>query len=287
MLTTIDNSGQRQTITAFATWHHRRRLAAAIDNGTLRPASTRAARRHIRAGWNFIVWLDRRGVTLAGCRQADIDLWFSTGNTNRLSATGFITWARTQRLCDRHFDVPVYHPATPTAMPHGERVKLVSRLLHDDTIPLGDRVAGLLVALYAQPVTRISRLRLDAIAHTGEHTNLVIGSEHVELAPVVAQLIDGLVADTSRFDSPWLFPGRTPGQPCSSHGLGERLRRHGVSKAARIAAFHDLVQQVPSTVLADLIDYNPAVVAKRAQALAAPWHTYAALRVTTPRRDCS
>lgn len=79
--------------------------------------------------------------------------------------------------------------------------------------------------------------------------------------------------------------GRTPGQPCSSHGLGERLRRHGVSKAARIAAFHDLVQQVPSTVLADLIDYNPAVVAKRAQALAAPWHTYAALRATTPRRD--
>jgi hypothetical protein len=207
-----------------------------------------------------------------------VDGWFSTGNTNRLSAIGFITWARGQRLCRRDLDVPIYRLATATGMPYADRVELVSRLLHDDTIAVADRVAGLLVALYAQPVTRIWGLRCDAVTHAGGHAHLQLGDQGVELAQPVAQLVDRHLADPSRRDSPWLFPGATPGQPRSSQGLAERLRVRGVTRAARVAAFHDLVRQVPSPVLADIIGYNAAVVANRAAALATPWDDYASLR---------
>jgi len=273
LFATIDNIAHRQTITTFATWHHRRRLAAAIDNGTLKPASTRGTRRHIRAGRNFLTWLEHRDVALADCRQADIDRWFSTGNTTRWSALGFITWARSQRLCDRRLQVPIYRSATPATVGHDHHVTVVARLLHDDTITLTDRVAGLLVALYAQPVTRVSRLRHDAIVITDQQVTAEIGAERIVLDDPIAPLVTRLVADSAHSGSPWLFPGVTAGQPRSAHGLGERLRRHGVSKGVRIAAFHDLIEQVPATVLAELIDYNPVVVAKRAEALAAQWNT--------------
>ena len=201
------------------------------------------------------------------------------GNTNRLSAIGSVTWARTQRLCRRDLRVPIYKAGTPTEMPESDRVELVARLLHDDTIPTVERVAGLLVALYAQPVTRICTIRREAITRTIDGTYLHIGGEHLELAPPLATLIDQLPTDHPDLaPGPWLFPGNVAGQPLTPHGLGQRLRTHGVTRAARIAAFHDLVHQVPSPVLAELIGYNPVVIANRANTLATPWHHYAALR---------
>ena len=151
---------------------------------------------------------------------------------------------------------------------------------HIVAITVSDRVAGLLVALYAQPVTRISSLRRDAI--TGDdRTSIRVGTETIELAEPVGHLVRTFL-DEQPDDSGWLFPGRTPGQPRSSHSLGESLRAIGVTKAARIAALHDLVQKIPSPVLADLIGYNPTVIAKRAATLATPWDHYAALRAAAP-----
>ena len=278
-LASIDNPTHHHLIATYTTWHVRRHVTTAIETGTFRGSSTRCARRHIRVALVFLQWLDDRHRTLADCQQADIDHWFATGNTNRRSATGFITWARTQRLCRRGLDVPVYRPATPNGMPHNQRVELVARLLHDNTIPLDDRVAGLLVAVYAQPVTRVCRLPATSITcDAGGPTRVRLGNDDIELAEPIAQLVAAHLNDPARPHSPWLFPGRTPGQPCSAHALAQRLHTHGVTRAARIAALHDLVQQIPSPVLAGLIAYNPHVIANRAAALAAPWNHYAALR---------
>lgn len=86
-------------------------------------------------------------------------------------------------------------------------------------------------------------------------------------------------------DGRWLFPGKTAGEPVSSHGLGERLRPHGVTKEARISALHDLTRKIPSVILADLIGYNRFVVANRADTLAEPWQRYAAARVAARNAD--
>lgn len=53
-LPTIIDNRHRQTVSAYATWHHRRRIAAQVDAGTLRSSAPRAARRHIRAAARFL-----------------------------------------------------------------------------------------------------------------------------------------------------------------------------------------------------------------------------------------
>jgi hypothetical protein len=287
-LASLPDGADRHTITVYATWHHRRRLAAKVDSNSLRADSTRAARRYIRVAAGFLAWLRSRGRSLDTCRQADLDGWFSSGpRTTRTSAIGFIIWAQSQRLCHPNLRVPDVRARTPDGLAHHERVELVSRLLYDETIPLPDRVAGLLVALFAQPVTRVSRLRIDAVVEA-DPLAIRFDTELVELPAPFDTLVRRLVEQRTASTSPWLFPGTTPGQPVSSHGLGERIRVHGVTKAARVAAFHDLVHKIPSPVLAALIGYNPMVVAVRASALASEWNLYAALRSqpgTDPPKD--
>jgi len=48
-----------------------------------------------------------------------------------------------------------------------ERLSLLRRFLHHDDDPTAERLAGVLLLLYAQPLTRIGRLTLDDI--TADH----------------------------------------------------------------------------------------------------------------------
>lgn len=279
-LATIDDPAHRQQVAAFATWQHRRRLAAAIDNGTIRPASIRGARNQINTTIRFLDWLAARGRPLADCTQNDLDTWFARPVSTSIQAVAFITWARTHQLCRPDLRVPVYQAPTPAGMPHAERVDIIRHLLTDDTIPDADRIAGLLVALYAQPVSRVSNLQTDAITIEPDRTILRLGPDHLELAEPVAQLLRHYLVTIG--ETPWLFPGTTHGQPCSPQHLAARIRRHGVTREARVAALHDLTQHIPSPVLADLIAYNPRVIARRAAALGTPWDHYAAIRTRPP-----
>ncbi|WP_330350906.1 hypothetical protein [Streptomyces sp. NBC_00582] len=75
------------------------------------------------------------------------------------AARGFVLWAA-RRSHIRH---PVDNPPLPSVKPRrsladDERWRLARRFLHDDTIETVDRVVGLLVLLYGQPLTKISRL---------------------------------------------------------------------------------------------------------------------------------
>jgi hypothetical protein len=71
--------------------------------------------------------------------------------TTRWAARGFLVWAISHRHCPR-LKIPCYRGATAPALSRAQLVTTLRRLLDDDTIELGDRVAGLLVLLFAQPV---------------------------------------------------------------------------------------------------------------------------------------
>lgn len=278
-LASIDGDSDRTIIAAYIAWHHRRRLVRMIELGTLRPFSTRGARQQTRVAAQLLVWLTGRGVTLADCRQADTDEWFATGPTTRTHSINFLVWARESRRCSPRLRIPNHKPAMPAGMPHQDRVALISQLLHDETLELADRVAGLLVALYAQPVSRICRISLDDIDTTGQPTTVIIHGARLELDTDTGRLLRQLVDHQSTDGrQAWLFPGRHPRQPVAAKSLTERLNRVGVTCSARVAAFHDLAAQIPSPVLADLIGYNPHFLAERAAALGTPWQRYAAIR---------
>jgi hypothetical protein len=150
---------------------------------------------------------------------------------------------------------------------------------------LVDRVAGCLVLLYALPASRISGLLTTDFQSIEGELTLRFGDDRVPVPAPLAALVDQLVAQRSNVtgaghpDSNWLFPGRCAGQPIESEQLAERLNRHGVTRAARVAALDALLTTVPAPVLAKMLDRRPWRVADRSKMLGTDWRRYVGLRV--------
>ncbi|TMQ99253.1 hypothetical protein ETD83_18035 [Actinomadura soli] len=163
----------------------------------------------------------------------------------------------------------------PDAQPHQERIVLIRQPFTDDTPEPLDRVAGLLVLLYAQPVTRLAHLTIDAV--TDDRVRLKIAEEDLPppepltglTASVVSQRRNMRAAANST--SPWLFPGRLAGRPISATRPRQRPRAVGITRADRTAALDQLLRDIPAPVLADLVGCNPRFAAERAATLATDW----------------
>lgn len=149
-------------IQQFAQWsvfrRARRRRRDATEN------SQRWARQRILVARDFLTWLDDRGRALHECRQTDIDLWLATGSTRRYTIRDFIHWAQKQHHLVGDRTVPLR--ATRSVMEQttaDERWAILKRLLKDDSLASDIRVAGTLVLLFAQHVSRVVMLRTDAV----------------------------------------------------------------------------------------------------------------------------
>jgi hypothetical protein len=285
VLAGIDDRNDRRLIAAFLRWHIRPRLEHRAGAGELTESRYSVARAQTNIAVRFLAWLHERGHELGAVTQADIDAWFATGPATRVHSRTFIRWAMTTRR-SATFDLPPDRSAEPRPMPEQQRLALLDRLLHDNHIDLVDRVAGCLVLLYALPASRVHRLRLTDLHAGPDGLMIQLGTDPV---PVPAPLSDLLteLADrqhTTRPDrlaSEWLFPGRIPGQAIEPDQLVERLNRHGITRAARTAALNALLRQVPSPVLAKVLNRRPWRVTARAKTLGTDWNSYAALRART------
>jgi hypothetical protein len=96
----------------------------------------------------------------------------------------------------------------------------VSRLLHDDTLHLIDRVAGCMVLLFGQQQSRIAAMTTDQITQTGDTVTIRFGRHDVPVPEPLGELLLQLIHDGkshvgigSPTQSRWLFPGGVPGRP--------------------------------------------------------------------------
>src|SRR6266702_3990022 len=140
---------EKEILHRYAAWHVLRRLRHRIrgTHATHRTASV--PRRNITAAVTFLTWLTARGLTLASCPQGDLDEWTAAASISQRGPAGhFIRWARNQKLTSLSF--PATRWAGPTRVIDAEgRWAQARQLLHDGTLKPEDRVAGLLVLLYA------------------------------------------------------------------------------------------------------------------------------------------
>jgi len=224
------------------------------------------------------------GLSLAVCRQADIDRWLATGSRTRHNARDFVGWALARRLA-----VDLDLPPRPTAaatrpIDADQRWTIARRLLTDTDLDPADRVAGLLVLGYAQPVTTIARLSLDRITHGPGGVHLLLGSAPALLPEPLADLVLELAATRkghatvgSPPTSPWLLPGGTPGRPIGADRLAIRLGRLGVpARPGRAAALTDLAAHLPVGVLARLLGISPGAATSWRTSAGGTWSGYAA-----------
>lgn len=278
----------RQILARYARWHVVARVQ--VDrHGVLGPGAAGRCRQEIRTAQRFLDHLAARGRAVGECTQADVDEWLGHHSTQR---TRFIRWL----LHNGHvssIDLPESAPATG-ARRHADPEQhwtLVRRLLHDDQFAsLEDRVAALLVLLYAQPLGKIAALTVDDIDKTEDGTFLRLGTEPLLLVPPLDALVAALPITkpfgTARTlaDPRWLFPGKNAGQHQHPTSLMGRLNRLGIlTRASRNTAMLHLASTVPPAVFASLIGISIGAATRWAQHAGGNWSTYASLPRARPR----
>lgn len=275
---------QRWLLHRYAVWHLLRRLRWRNRGAEVTRQQSAMVRQRVRAAAALLDWLTACNLTLASCRQADLDRWLATSTTShRQQVAGFVRWAAKQGLCD--LLAPALRWQGPTrALDDQARWQAAHRLVHDDTVNTRDRLAGLLVLLYAQHTAAITRLTTDDVDTDGATVRLRLGPTPVTLPDPVAELARQVLA-TERGHatigagepSPWLFPGGKPGRPLNASYLGQRLKALGIQPGqARSTALFQLAGELPAAVLARMLGVHISVAVAWQHASSGDWTRYAA-----------
>lgn len=280
-LSTVSDPEHRKLLELFAAWHIERRLRALAGRGPLTGSQTQQARNEIHLAIAFLDHLAQRGRALADCTQTEVDTWYAGGYTARRPTHAFLRWA----MRSNHMPaVTIPHRSTdnPAPITQHQRLALLRQLVNRDTIPLQDRVAAVLVLLYAQPLTRITRLSTDDIQHEDGKVLVRLGDPPSPVpAPFDRMLLDYLgqrpnTKTATNPDARWLFPGRRAGQPMTPEALAPRLRHLGFpTRPGRTAAIRQLVLQAPAPVIARILGYNDDHTTRIAEAAGGTWRHYA------------
>ena len=272
----IKNPVERKAMRSYLVWGHVRRLRKIAEQRPLTRAQATNVYAEVLRSIELLDWLEDRQHSLATANQHLIDEWLSE---SRKDVHGFITWAVNHGYAS-NIAVPRRQPGiVRIVLPKQDhRWDLARRLLHDTTIDTVDRVAGLLVLFYAQPLSRICQLTIshlrvrnkdDTATNTVSDTppkceveaQLLLGTKPLDLPTPLAALVLELVENRRGHavightdDHPWLFPGGAPGQHISSARLAHRLKRLQIPpRASRNTALMGLAAEIPAKVLGDLL----------------------------------
>lgn len=270
-------------IKIFATWRVLPRLRARAERSHITPSVRRFAAEQIKYATAFLQWLCERNSTLASCGQIDIDAWWVENTEHsRTCLRAFLSWAMQSRHCRRTLSIPAMKVSRRDALSEDERLDALGRLLTDAEIPMRLRAAGVIVLLYAQPVSRIVRLSVDDVIRDGDAVLLRLGEPASPVPSPVAALLLEHIANRENMNtasnpaSRWLFPGRRAGQPFRPDHLSALLNEVGVpAAAARGAAVRQQLLALPGPVVADALGYHYKTTSRLIRETGGTWSRYA------------
>ncbi|MHC3475215.1 hypothetical protein ACYF6T_42020 [Streptomyces sp. 7R007] len=135
------------------------------------------------------------------------------------------------------------------------------------------RVAGLLLLVSAQPLSRTSQIRLDQVIRLEGGVALKLGPHLTDLPPPLDALVLKLVQQRHGYstlgrsdDQLWLFPGTAGGQPISSRQLMRKLTALGIkARPARNTTLMHLSAELPAVALSRLLGLHISRAEKRAK----------------------
>lgn len=245
---------------------------------------TRWAQARITSAAQFLSWAEQHELTLDTVTQEHVDDWLTSGKSTRHNVRDFLVWAA-RRGYARDLLVPHRGKPDPAGLDEDAHWDVLQQCLHDNGLPLEVRVAGALVHLFAQPLSRIVALTSTDIRPDPGGSRLVLDRQPVPLPPPLDALVEQLVAahdeneDAGGPASDWLFRSRYPGQPMPVSTLQRRLGVHGIkAKPSRVTACLNLAQDLPPAVLASITGMH-VITAEQWHRRAAPdWGAYLAAR---------
>ncbi|WP_183061589.1 recombinase XerD [Motilibacter peucedani] len=285
-LDSVDDARHRQLLQQFATWHHLRRIRPAADAGRDVHGGVHTAKQEITQAGNLLAWLEASGQTLATCPQTNLDRWLADGTTTRYTARTFVVWAAGRGLTN--LTIPHRAARSTRSLGQEQRVAWIRILLTDEVETTDYRLAGLLLLLYAQPLTKIAALRVADVVDRDSELRLRLGSDLAPVPEPFADLLRQHLAARPNLrhgpETPWLFPSTTPGRHLSANGIMERVRDLGINLlGARNAALRDFVTQAPAPVVAAMLGYSNQVTAHHASLAGTNMGAYASTVAGRPR----
>ncbi|MBT3160458.1 hypothetical protein KQH42_30105 [Streptomyces sp. CHA1] len=237
----------------------------------------------------FLAWMNQRGLALADLAQEHIDDWI-TGATSqrRYLIRYFLKWTASRRLT-RELTVP----STPgqelqDLLDEDDRWPLLQRCLTDDSLPTDVRAAGAIILLFGPSAEHVCHLTPNHLESGDKHAHLVLGRHPVLLPPRLAELLRHLAEQpqprpqlSRSWPSPrWLFPGMVPSKPISTHGMTQKLNRHGIMvRSARNSALAALAADLPSPILADVTGMHRHTALRWVAYARRDWAEYLAARM--------
>lgn len=248
-----------------------------------RTTTGRPATRHCRSlvieAINITCWLHTQGLTLSDLHQDLTDQWVAGGNSRRRWVRLFLIWLkRTGTTGELHVAKPeAINRTIPLA--DIERMKILTILLNDTQLDPRDRLAGSLLLLYAQPLTRVVKLATNDVRDEQGIVGVKLARGVIELPQPLSDL--ALEVRERAGDSQWLFPGRHPGRHLSPDHLRKRLKDQGITScASRHGALLALAMRLPAPILAERFGFHQARTARWVRAAGATYAEYVALRAT-------
>lgn len=273
-----------RVINRFARWRVLRHLRVRAEQGQLTKASIDRGRQEINHAIHFLAWLRHHGAEPGTANQRLLDRYLTEFPPRRYTLCTFVNWLPPRdRLPD--LVLPTHRQALPSVTGSDEdRWRDVELLLHDESIRLYVRIAGLFTLLFAQPLTTICRMRTDQVTLTAEGVVVVFDREPVEMPPILDDLIRahlgrrGNASYASR-ENGWLFPGGIPGRPLQTENVRAQLVDLGIKpRDSRMIALFQLAATIPAPVLAELIGIAPNTAIRWAALTSRSWSAYIAQR---------
>jgi hypothetical protein len=216
--------------------------------------------------------------------QPELERWLGDpAGGYRYEAATFIRWAHANKLTTAYLHTRRWRGHVH-ALDDDQRWAIARQLLHDTTIHTEDRLAGLLLLLYAQSPSAIALLTTDQITITDDGVRIGFGRTPIRLPDPVDELARTVVATRkghatigAATPSRWLFPGGQPGRPISTERLKPRLNRLGIRpNQARSTALFQLATETPAAILARTLGISVNSAVRWQQISAGDWTGYAA-----------
>ena len=257
-LTRVQDPEGRRLLHGFITWHVLRRLRDRSRHRPLTEGQVHGARNQVRQAVHLLNWLTTQDTTASACTQDQVDAWLDEGPAHRADVYTFLTWT-SRNHHTRPLAVPLRAPViTGQIITQDVRWALVRQLLNDDALAVTDKMAGLLILLFAQPPSRITSLTTAHVTLGQETVTLRLGPVPAQMPPPLDAYLRHLYDQANRTDtSPevrWLFPERFPGQRLSCSQLGRRLHDLGVHpQVSRSTALVELTGELPAVVVSRLL----------------------------------
>jgi integrase len=279
----ITTEEHRKVVARFIRWSLEKRLrsmSTVTDSAFLRAKQT------VTVTIQFCNWLAaEHDVTVQQLTQAHIDLWQSSGPTTREHILRFIRWAIKAKLIASDLEVTPHRRGTAPRMPITQQNAVIEQVAHQQTLHPRDRLAAILIIVFAQRAEDVAALTWDQVTITADTVTIDLAGLPIHLPPPLDEPVRALAAGNynsqtaAHRNSPWVFRGYTPGRHVTPTHLRNYLRPVLAALEARLGTLNELTQTTPIAILAETLGYSPQTLEAHARASASTYSRYIATRL--------